>query len=75
MLCNAQGWWTSPFLWSNTARRREFLRSMIPHHSSAILMCRQAPIRDPQIRRLCASIITGQQREIDQMNAILARRP
>ena len=26
---------------------RQFLRSMIPHHASAILMCKQAPIRDP----------------------------
>jgi len=27
---------------------REFLRAMIPHHSGAILMCAQAPIRDPK---------------------------
>lgn len=52
---------------------REFLRSMIPHHSGAILMCGEAPIRDPELRRLCAGIIEGQQREIDQMNAMLAR--
>lgn len=52
---------------------REFLRSMIPHHSGAILMCGQAPVKDPEIRRLCASIIKGQQQEIDQMNAMLAR--
>jgi len=52
---------------------REFLKSMIPHHSGAILMCGKAPIRDPEIRRLCASIIQGQQAEIDQMNAMLAK--
>lgn len=52
---------------------REFLRSMIPHHSGAILMCGKAPVRDPEIRALCASIIKGQQQEIDQMNAMLAR--
>ncbi|MET3667254.1 DUF305 domain-containing protein [Caulobacter sp. 1776] len=52
---------------------REFLASMIPHHSGAILMCGKAPVRDPEIRRLCASIIQGQQQEIDQMNAMLAR--
>jgi uncharacterized protein (DUF305 family) len=51
----------------------EFLRSMIPHHSGAILMCRQAQIRDPQIRSLCATIIAGQRHEIEQMNAMLAR--
>jgi uncharacterized protein (DUF305 family) len=50
---------------------REFLRSMIPHHSGAILMCGKAPIRDPELKTLCASIIRGQQAEIDQMNAML----
>ncbi|HWW26479.1 MAG TPA: DUF305 domain-containing protein [Caulobacter sp.] len=52
---------------------REFLRSMIPHHSGAILMCGKAPVRDPQIRALCATIIKGQQAEIDQMDAMLAK--
>src|SRR5687767_5183946 len=28
---------------------RQFLRSMIPHHASAILMCQHAAIRDPDI--------------------------
>jgi glucan phosphoethanolaminetransferase (alkaline phosphatase superfamily) len=50
---------------------REFLRSMIPHHSGAILMCGKAPIRDPELKKLCASIIQGQQAEIDQMNTML----
>lgn len=50
---------------------REFLRSMIPHHSGAILMCGKAPIRDPELKTLCTSIIQGQQAEIDQMNAML----
>ncbi|MBQ1561742.1 MAG: DUF305 domain-containing protein [Caulobacter sp.] len=52
---------------------REFLRSMIPHHSGAILMCGKAPIRDPEIRTLCAGIIEGQKKEIDQMSTMLAR--
>lgn len=52
---------------------REFLASMIPHHSGAILMCGKAPVRDPEIRRLCATIIEGQQREIEQMDSLLAR--
>lgn len=54
---------------------RQFLRSMIPHHSGAILMCKRAPIEDAEIRALCASIIKGQRAEIEQMKAILARRP
>ena len=50
---------------------QQFLRSMIPHHAGAILMCEQAPIQDPQIKELCRSIISGQQAEIDQMKARL----
>jgi uncharacterized protein (DUF305 family) len=51
---------------------RQFLRSMIPHHAGAILMCEEAPIRDPEIKELCAAIISSQQSEIDQMKAKLA---
>ncbi len=49
----------------------QFLKSMIPHHAGAILMCEQAPITDPEIRRLCVGIVTSQQAEIDQMKAML----
>src|SRR5918994_257252 len=51
----------------------EFLRSMIPHHSGAVLMCREAQLTDPEIVTLCAQIVESQQREIDQMKAILDR--
>lgn len=50
-----------------------FLRSMIPHHSGAILMCREARLSDPQVIRLCESIKRSQRQEIDEMKAILAR--
>ncbi len=49
----------------------QFLRSMVPHHSGAILMCREGALNDPEIKALCDTIISGQQREIDQMNAKL----
>jgi hypothetical protein len=52
---------------------RAFLRSMIPHHSGAILMCEQASLSDPEIVKLCQNIVTSQREEIDQMKAILAR--
>lgn len=52
---------------------RQFLRSMIPHHGGAILMCEQAPIQDADIKALCRSIIASQQAEIDQMKALLGR--
>ena len=51
----------------------EFLRSMIPHHSGAILMCREATISDPEVRQLCDEIVESQEREIAQMEAILDR--
>jgi len=50
---------------------RQFLRSMIPHHAGAILMCKGAKLKDPEIRKLCESIRTGQQQEIEQMKAKL----
>ena len=49
----------------------QFLRSMIPHHAGAILMCEQASVSDPEIKRLCESIKTSQQAEIDQMKSKL----
>lgn len=53
---------------------RQFLRSMIPHHSGAVLMCEKAKIADPEIRSLCQGIISSQTSEIDQMKAILERK-
>ncbi|MBP2278514.1 MAG: DUF305 domain-containing protein [Sphingomonas sp. 28-62-20] len=52
----------------------QFLRSMIPHHSGAILMCREASLSDPEVKALCDGIIRSQRQEIDQMKAILARK-
>jgi hypothetical protein len=50
---------------------RQFLRSMILHHASAILMCEQAKLEDPDNQALCQNIISSQQAEIDQMKARL----
>lgn len=50
----------------------QFLRSMIPHHSSAIVMCEEAAITDPQIVELCGEIVEAQVREIAEMKEILA---
>lgn len=49
----------------------QFLRSMIPHHAGAILMCEQAPIQDPDIKALCSRIIASQRQEIEEMKAKL----
>lgn len=62
------------FIRAQTAIRDvQFLKSMIPHHAGAILMCEEAPIQDPEIKALCETIINSQQREIDQMKGILER--
>lgn len=52
---------------------KAFVRSMIPHHSGAILMCNEASISDPELKNLCAQIIKSQQEEIAQMKQILNR--
>ena len=51
----------------------QFLRSMIPHHSGAILMCGKAPLESPQLKELCRSIIASQDAEIKQMKAMLRK--
>jgi uncharacterized protein (DUF305 family) len=52
---------------------KQFLRSMIPHHGGAILMCEHSTIQDAEIQGLCGNIISSQQSEIEQMKAILDR--
>lgn len=49
----------------------QFLRSMIPHHSGAIQMCREASISDPRIVDLCGRILESQTAEIAEMKALL----
>ena len=52
---------------------RAFVRSMVPHHSGAVLMCQKASLTDPELVTLCGEIIKSQRQEIDQMKRILAR--
>lgn len=52
---------------------RQFIESMIPHHSGAILMCREAALSDPELVALCDDISGGQRAEIEQMERIRAR--
>lgn len=51
----------------------QFMRSMIPHHSSAILVSQEATITDPEVKRLSRQIIESQKKEIDEMKKILER--
>jgi len=51
----------------------QYMKAMIPHHSSAIMTSKHANIKDPEVRKLADSIIASQQREIEQMETILKR--
>jgi hypothetical protein len=53
---------------------RQMMRSMIPHHAGAILVCEQASLSNPPVQRLCRGIIDSQQREIREMKDLLTQR-
>lgn len=49
----------------------QYMRAMIPHHSSAILTSKHAGIQDPAVKKLSEGIIASQEREIAEMKAML----
>jgi len=51
----------------------QYMKAMIPHHSSAIMTSKNANIKDAEVRKLADSIIKSQEKEINQMNKILRR--
>jgi uncharacterized protein (DUF305 family) len=51
----------------------QYMKAMIPHHSSAIMTSENANIQDPELRKLADDIIKAQKKEIAQMKAILDR--
>ncbi len=51
----------------------QYMKAMIPHHSSAILTSQEAGIKDPEVRKLADDIIKAQEEEIAQMKAMLDR--
>jgi len=51
----------------------QFMKAMIPHHSSAILTSENADITDPEVKALSEAIIETQVREINQMKEIINR--
>ena len=52
-------------------RDAQFLRSMIPHHAGAILMCEEADLSAAELRALCGQIVAAQRTEIAQMQELL----
>ena len=51
----------------------QYMKAMIPHHSSAIMVSKHANLQDPEVRKLSEEIIKSQEEEIAQMKAILQR--
>ena len=51
----------------------QYMKAMIPHHSSAILTSENANIKDPEVRKLADGIIEAQKREIAEMKALIQK--
>jgi uncharacterized protein (DUF305 family) len=51
----------------------QYMKAMIPHHSSAILTSENSDISDPEVKKLAQEIIKTQEEEIAQMKSILER--
>ena len=51
----------------------QYMKAMIPHHSSAIMVSKHADIKDPEVKKLSEQIIQSQEKEIAEMEAMLNR--
>ena len=51
----------------------QYMKAMIPHHSSAILNSKNANLKDPEVKKLSEEIIQSQEKEIAEMEAMLKR--
>lgn len=51
----------------------QYMKAMIPHHSSAIMVSKQANIKDPEVKKLSDQIIQSQEKEIAEMESMLSR--
>ncbi|MEX2581416.1 MAG: DUF305 domain-containing protein [Verrucomicrobiales bacterium] len=51
----------------------QYMKAMIPHHSSAIMVSQEADLQDPETKRLAEEIIEAQEREIARMKKMLHR--
>lgn len=52
---------------------KQYMKAMIPHHSSAILTSQEANVKDPEVKKLSKEIIKTQEEEIALMKKILDR--
>lgn len=51
----------------------QYMKAMIPHHSSAIMVSQKATFEDPELKQLATDIIEAQKKEIAQMKRIIER--
>lgn len=51
----------------------QYMKAMIPHHSSAIMTSKNANLQDPEVKKLSEHIIQSQKQEIAEMEAMLSR--
>ena len=51
----------------------QWMKAMIPHHSSAIMTSQEANFKDPEVQKLAKDIIEAQKKEIAQMKAMIER--
>lgn len=51
----------------------QWMKAMIPHHSSAIMTSSNATFEDPEVQKLANDIIEAQEKEIKQMKEMINR--
>ena len=51
----------------------QWMKAMIPHHSSAIMVSQKAHLKDPEAIKLAEEIIESQEREIAEMQRMIYR--
>lgn len=51
----------------------QYMKAMIPHHSSAVMVSKHANIKDPEVKKLSEQIIASQEKEIAEMEQMIER--
>ena len=51
----------------------DYMKGMIPHHSSAILTSQESDLRDPETKKLAGEIIKAQEEEIALMKELIEK--
>ncbi|MFD2907585.1 DUF305 domain-containing protein [Flavobacterium ardleyense] len=51
----------------------QYMKAMIPHHSSAIMTSSNVDFKDAELKKLAEDIIIAQEKEIKQMNEMILR--